>query len=279
MGKLLGLKKWLTLEQAAAYLTTQLNEPVSQADVMGLALDRHLTLSIDFVNGVYARAGKAVPNSDGVVGIPFNGRDLLVFKDEIICLHGVHDLPMIGGEIYDCKHKLHKLTGGPLVLTGEVRGSFVKACNSETYYQIQQYFPEDGETFEFHEARKQLGKWDWKSRIFDDAQIEAYIERGGVTTTKPSRNDVFVIRATVLREFIDRTLQQSTPEKSITTTERNSLLTIIAALCDYSAINPNARGTSAQIAKLTQDIGAAVSDDTIMKALKKIPDALASRKK
>lgn len=69
------------------------------------------------------------------------------------------------------------------------------------------------------------------------------------------------------------------PAKPITTNERNSLLTIIAALCDYSAIDSKARGAAAQIAKLTEDIGAPVSDDTVRRALEKIPDALESRMK
>lgn len=65
----------------------------------------------------------------------------------------------------------------------------------------------------------------------------------------------------------------------MTTTERNTLLTIIAALCDYSAIKTDDRGAATQIAKLTDEIGAAVSDDTVRRWLKAIPDALATRMK
>lgn len=68
-------------------------------------------------------------------------------------------------------------------------------------------------------------------------------------------------------------------EKPLTPTERNTLLTIIAALCDYSAIDTNARGTAQQIANLSQEIGAPITDDTIRKILAKIPDALERRKK
>lgn len=71
----------------------------------------------------------------------------------------------------------------------------------------------------------------------------------------------------------------SSAEKPMTTNERNTLLTIIAALCDYSAIIPVERGTASQIAKMTEEVGAPVTDDTIRKVLAKIPDALVSRKK
>lgn len=68
-------------------------------------------------------------------------------------------------------------------------------------------------------------------------------------------------------------------ERPLSTTERNSLLTIIAALCDYSGIPHQKRGAASQIAKLTEEIGASVSADTVKRVLEKIPDALNSRTK
>ena len=54
---------------------------------------------------------------------------------------------------------------------------------------------------------------------------------------------------------------------------------IIAALCEHSTIKPQERGAASQIAKLTEKIGATVSDDTVRRALSKIPDALGTRMK
>lgn len=68
-------------------------------------------------------------------------------------------------------------------------------------------------------------------------------------------------------------------DKAMTTTERNTLLTIIAALCDYSDIKYQERGAAGQIVKMTEEIGAPVTDDTIRNVFGKIPDALESRKK
>lgn len=61
--------------------------------------------------------------------------------------------------------------------------------------------------------------------------------------------------------------------------ERDSLLIIIAALCKRLKIDPSARGAAAQIADATEDLGAAVSDDAILKFLRDIPDAVESRSK
>lgn len=66
-------------------------------------------------------------------------------------------------------------------------------------------------------------------------------------------------------------------DRPITTRQRRTLLTIIAALCDYSAINPASRNTAGDISKMTEEIGALVSDDTVRKMLVEIPDALESR--
>lgn len=62
-------------------------------------------------------------------------------------------------------------------------------------------------------------------------------------------------------------------------TERNTLLIVIAALCEYSAIDHQGRGAATQISRLTDDIGAHVDDGTVRKWLKLIPDALEARQK
>jgi hypothetical protein len=66
-------------------------------------------------------------------------------------------------------------------------------------------------------------------------------------------------------------------EATLSARERNSLLTIIAALCDYSDMDIRARGAAGQIVKMTEELGAPVTDDTIRKVLKQIPDALETR--
>ena len=60
MSKLLKLKDWLTLDDAAKQLTIMFGEPVSKADILRLALDGVLILSINFVNGAKARCGPLV---------------------------------------------------------------------------------------------------------------------------------------------------------------------------------------------------------------------------
>lgn len=59
--KLFSLKEWLTLDDAAKHLSIIFGERVTRADVLRLALDKRLTLSVDFVNHAYVRKGKLIP--------------------------------------------------------------------------------------------------------------------------------------------------------------------------------------------------------------------------
>jgi hypothetical protein len=77
----------------------------------------------------------------------------------------------------------------------------------------------------------------------------------------------------------DKRLDKREPREDLDSRERTSLLTIIAALCDYSDIDPAERGSASKIAKMTEEFGARVSDDTVRKWLKAIPDALRGRMK
>lgn len=62
--RLFDLKKWLTLEDAAHHLSVLFGEEVAVADVLRLALDGHLVLSINLVNKTLARAGRLVALED-----------------------------------------------------------------------------------------------------------------------------------------------------------------------------------------------------------------------
>jgi len=62
--KIFKLKKWLTIPDTADHLSIVFGEKIKDADVLRLALDGHLRLSVDFVNHANARRGEKM--------IPFN---------------------------------------------------------------------------------------------------------------------------------------------------------------------------------------------------------------
>ncbi len=63
MSKLYKLKEWLTISDAAKYLTHSLEEEVTEADVLRLGLDQHLKLSVYLPNGAIVKRGKIVTHS------------------------------------------------------------------------------------------------------------------------------------------------------------------------------------------------------------------------
>lgn len=348
MSKLFNLKEWLTVADAARHLSIVFGEEVTEADVLRLALDGRLRLSVHFVNHAHALCGKVVgyedvewkllPSHNGrgirlidsgeggsdaqrapaklealIKSIPLgevsnwqldtdaidiDGERFLELSDQVTTLRGVWDLPMIGNERLDIEHQYQSLTCGPSVtLTGLV-GTFVegrdgqicqlqenpglhkdiKGLSAALGVPLEQHFSEP-DTESAAAAAALNRRQDQRERFLECSKATSaepkFIPAGGLP-----EDAVIVVRTEALREFEESVNGgQQTQEKPLSTQERNSLLTIIAALCDYSAIKLEQRGSANRIARMTEEIGAPVSDDTVRRLLKKIPDGIESRMK
>jgi hypothetical protein len=310
---------------------------VSEADVLRLALDGHLKLSVDFVNKAQARRGKVARYSKAELTTMIQAGNLpddlkwsmipaeltatlpnipedqkgkpitylaseridderyLTLQDDVVVINGVWDLPMIGGEALDVEHEYQMMTGGPAVILEVIDGTVVARGENE-FCVLQESFDDNeyqpGSKAELEEikeriAAENLDKADAEKLLNKHKEDrEKYLSRRSENRNNDyfpagglPRDAVYVVRTEELRKFEQRFSENNETEKPLKTTERNTLLTIIAALCDYSAIDPQARGTAQKIAYMTQEIGAAVTDDTIRNVIEKIHDALESRKK
>lgn len=172
MNNLLRLKPWVTVSESARHLSVILDEHVSEADLLRLALDGHITLSVNIVNGTNVRFGslvpkeqaiwKKVPSLDGLrtvdipKGVPLNDGSMIELAEEISSIGGVWDLMMIGCERLDVEHRYQLLTGGPEVTLVNIGGTFVQC--GESICQLQAHF-EDNEHF----AKSKLKK-PWSNR-------------------------------------------------------------------------------------------------------------------
>jgi hypothetical protein len=140
--KLLNLKRWLTIPDAARHLSMFFGEDVSEADVLHLALDGHLTLSVNFVNHTMGRCGPVVPSGDAnwimipslsgdrqlrlpVSGMRIADDKVIQLDKEVIAIDGVWDLTMLGAEHTDVEHLYQFLTGGPPVEVQTFEGPIV----------------------------------------------------------------------------------------------------------------------------------------------------------
>ena len=221
---------------------------------------------------------------------------LVNLEDDVKSIEGVWDLPMVGSEQIDIEHKYQFLTGGPRVTLESLDGAFVERLDGEIC-QIQESFDNNefqsgskarleklqrkvaDKTFGAVEAAFELSKYKEHRKQFLAARGKRRASANYYPSSLPE-DCVLVVRTAALQEFENAVNAAPTNNgKLMTTTERNTLLTIIAALCDCSAIKFQERGAAGQIAKLTEEIGAAVTDDTIRSVLAKIPLALDTRMK
>jgi hypothetical protein len=325
--KLFTLKKWLTLQETARHLAIVFGEEVCEADVLRLALDGHLKLSVNFVNHARAHKGNLFPIEEAeyddfpseffpklsipeehkgkpikvMKGINLDDKRVLNLGKDVMSLDGVYDLAMLGNESLDVEHKYQMLTDGPSVTLQGLDGAFVTG-DANTMYQILESYDDNEyqagsngclreleqaialKKIKPEKAKELLAKHKEDRKIFlanakerrdSGRDSENYYPAGGLPD-----DCVIVVRTDALREF-EQTINRDTApvDKPVTTTERNTLLTIIAALCDYSNIDPKTRGTAGQIAGMTVELGAPVTDETILKALVQIPNAIERRMK
>lgn len=148
MSKLLKLKEWLTLDESISYISKALDEPITRADLFRLALDKHIVMSVNFVNGATARFGKLVGFDDVVFAtlesdllpddipqpfyIPSEG-ERPISEDEYVRLNpgirhirGVWDLTLFGSEAIDLEYLYHQETSNLEVTLVGLEGVFVR---------------------------------------------------------------------------------------------------------------------------------------------------------
>jgi hypothetical protein len=275
MKKLLKLKQWLTVADAARHLGIIFEEDVSEADVLRLALDGHLTLSVHFVNGARGRCGPIVAIKDAQRTIrkedpddwthlkdsppPGEGEKVQVFSTfihgvwlgdgrviecpwETELLDGVWDLTMLGHERLEVEQRYQLLTNGPEVDMRFRDGPLDHPIVSR----------EDGTFCELNEP------YFAAKHYFPADALPA--------------DSVLVVRTSALRRLSE---PDHKVEKPVKQRERTSLLAIIAALAKKAKIDVTKPSSAAAVIEdETARIGARVARRTIENHLNLIPDVL-----
>jgi hypothetical protein len=272
MKKLLNLKQWLTVPDAARHLSILFGEDVSEADVLRLALDGHLTLSVYFVNHTSARCGPIVSRPDAkrhtvpaldnheaieiIEGVEV-GDEVIECLPLIFQLQDVWDLKMWGAERIDVEHRYQFLTGGPPVDLYSLAGAIV--CREDgTHCQLQLHFSED----EFANPKNLKKPRNHPANYYPAAGLPG--------------DSVLVVRISALRDLEARLAESDhRVDKPVEQRERTSLLAIIAALAELAKLDVT-KPSSAAVAIESQTVlmGARVASRTIENHLKLIPEAL-----
>ena len=303
------LKEWLTVPDAAAHLSIAFGEEVTEADVLRLGLDRHLTLSVNFVNHGHGRLGKVVPVERATVvmlktlmpgekplktvkGTYLSNGEVLEFvhpeETKVDSIDGIWDLPMCGGERLDVEHWNQELTGGPDVTLINLGETFVNRpdgtwCQLHVQLEVR-VRDQDGDERVWikTEALPNGSKLVMREKGFKGHLRErSWIPAGGLPD-----DAVLVVRTAALDDLKARVSKSSpsdggeppSEDKRLGTTERTSLLIIIAGLAKRAQIDvaKPSQAAKAILAEIDR-LGAKVGQRTIEEHLKKIPDALERR--
>jgi hypothetical protein len=159
--KLSKFKEWWTLPDAAKYLSEADRNEVTEADILRLALDGHINLSVCFVNQTKARRGTVVGRKDVKWGelpldlgfqlknypdferngdswrymksLQINDTQFLNISDEWTTIEGVWDLPMFGCGRLNIEDKYQRLTDGPEVAFQRLGGPVVERADKGLY--------------------------------------------------------------------------------------------------------------------------------------------------
>jgi hypothetical protein len=156
MKKLHKVRELLTLPEAAHRLAGRLQEEVTEEDVLRLALEGHLTLSVKFLKPARGRLGRVVSEAEatrsvtdevfiyGLSEVPHaargSGSPLVVKVDadrylklmgEISTIDGIWDLPLVGNERVEIERRIRRLTGKPDISPDSAEGFFLHRESGE----------------------------------------------------------------------------------------------------------------------------------------------------
>ena len=296
ISKLLKPKEWLTLSDAAVQLSGMFEEEVSEADILDLALKSKLQLSVYFTSSVPARCGKfsldltkRIFGSESYEPPSFAQVFYADFQDDIrdFFERDFPEIPFEEGEPDNADNdpRGYFALAIPLGTPKTIQGLYDLALScggrDDVWIRLCELRNMTYETPAYKQSIVVLGQNGEMCEILEQCSND---QPSTTASYQPARNlpnvSNFVVRSSALMDFVQSIAPQSNEApKPMTSSERNSLLTVIAALCDYSSINIDERGAATQIAKRTEEIGAPVSDDTVRRILTKIHDAVERRSK
>jgi hypothetical protein len=260
MSKLARLRKWLAPSEAARHLSSILGEPVTPADILRLGLDGSLVLSVQFRSPVRLFKSRMRRPSKKSASAGRSAQRGSPPSTRIAAPLEIWDLPMIGAERNSVEARHQALVGARPVSPRPPGGTFVRKLTGE----IWEIGPPGGHPFDVAGPRLAIGLPSDCEIVVRTKALQEFEKTTGALAEASEKSPVAMVKP---------------PEKPQGARERNTQLTVIAALCADLKIELGQRGAAKRIASATERIGAPVDADTISKLIKQIPAAVETRKK
>ncbi|MGL5758462.1 hypothetical protein [Plesiomonas sp.] len=309
MKKLLNKKKYLSVFDAAKYLTSVLEEPYSVADIYQLAIDRELIISVRLINSAYAV--KVLKDKEELLGDPSISSDqTLGFDKQIHVLDGgVWDLALIGAEAHEIKLLQQRELEGPTPKYNYLNGFYL--TQDDAVYKVLDSLPLVSNQYSRHALETRLVTLTRANQLnleevlsspsystlssLDSETIEELV----MLVSALSEEDTdegddyidylrleelsyqYVIRVSELNRFL-RSPDDAKAEdehKPIDPRERTTLLAIIGVLCKSKNINVEDRESASKIVNMFELEGMSIKQELVRDKLNDVPTAMESRKK
>jgi len=222
-----------------------------------------------------------VSNSQEIMIADSIGNNQFVnWSEKVTSIDGVWDLTMLASESIDVEYVYQQLTGGPKVDLVGLDGVFVK--RGERYCRLVESPSDDPLMPGSNAAEYEMERLILDNNLSIEQMNEVYerfeadrkthleilkaspCEKGFYPAGGLPEDSVYVVRTSAIMDFLnsieDKPAQH---EKPLTTKERNSMLTLIAALCAEAKVDYTQRGIATALANSTETLGSPLTDDTI----------------
>ena len=301
MSKLLSLKQWITLDEAATHLSSTLSESVTVADLYRFCLAGHLTLSVNLVNKANVHIGKVMAIRDAgfkmMPGLNLEGSDEKIMlsitegaipefkawvdldksredwlnqddpKSKFVCLDGVQ---ISDDRCIQFEKKVTSIEGvWDLSMLGAASLDIEHALQGETGGPAVELVSLEGVFLCKEDGRyaQVLESFAENQYASDELKSKKWNDpRGYYPAGKVPDDAPIVVRPSAISEFIRSVSETAIAERAIDERERASLLRIIRAL-DVMANLPT-RGAATSIETQLQQLGfSKPSEATIRKLI------------
>lgn len=298
MNKLLKLKKYLSINDAADYLSATLEEKVSIADIYELSLEGHLAISIRLTNQAYAKKVSLVPELEQVDSEErIESVQAEEVDERVHIFNGIYDLAMIGEERFEVRKLYEREVQRESPVLSELSGFYVKHKGS--IYKFLEFLPVS--TSE-------------ESQISIEARLESFLRSKGLTSQchygdpltvfkslsvneieqvaelvspfnegenssliKLDRNSYqFVLKTTELHRFISSINNPSSSgtseNKQIHPPEKRSYLKFISILLNELKYDPAKKGNTTSLRLIMDQGEVSLCNNTVRKILSEVED-------
>lgn len=193
--KLFKLKEWFSIDETAKRLTSSLGEEVTPVDIYRLALDRHLTLSLNIIENRHNLIVQPVELrqcsikdlfvelGDGYEALLHTNANLDLVTDHIIPTGeivnidvGFVDFPMIGSEILEVERLYNKSRNIETEERYSSHGILIKSENGKLYRLMQRLYDKESLVFAKYNSPDYFGSMSKASDYFHSYIIPEDIE-------------------------------------------------------------------------------------------------------